>query len=252
MMGRSHMAIGAVGAVAATPLVLHERWESLRDLLTHPWASMPHIVVVQAAFVAATVVGALVPDLDQQDAKLTYTIEIVFGLPVLALAIVVMVLMHWATSLTAWGIALLLMFIFGAAHNVTRMLGLGALATILLDLAYHHRMPMEAAVLLAAWMVATMPAKHRTFTHSLLGLAVFGAGCYLSEPALSHLHLGVAAYGLILGYVLHMAADFIAGGVPLLWPWGKRQGVHLVKSFSAVDYLIGGIGIFTFVGLALV
>lgn len=87
MMGRSHMAIGAVGAVAATPLVLHEHWESLRDLLTHPWASMPHIVVVQAAFVAATVVGALVPDLDQQDAKLTYTIEIVFGLPVLALAI---------------------------------------------------------------------------------------------------------------------------------------------------------------------
>ncbi|WP_284200335.1 hypothetical protein [Alicyclobacillus sacchari] len=65
--------------------------------------------------------------------------------------------MHWATSLTAWGVALLLMFIFGAAHNFTRVLGLGALAAILLDLAYHHRMPMEAAVLLAAWIAATMP-----------------------------------------------------------------------------------------------
>ena len=34
MLGRTHMGFGAVGAVAAAPVVLHESWEPMRQLFS--------------------------------------------------------------------------------------------------------------------------------------------------------------------------------------------------------------------------
>jgi hypothetical protein len=252
MMGRTHMAIGAIGAVAATPFMLHLHWEPMRQLLDSNWNTIPHVVVAQAVLVGASMVGALVPDLDQPDALMARKIEVFFGLPVLVITAVLIVLLHHATSLTAWGLAILLTVLFGAAKNTTRIMGLGVLAAGLLYLGWHKQIPLEAAVLLAVWMIGAALSKHRTFTHSLIGVGLFAAGINMCVHLLNTLHIGMVAPGFILGYVLHLAADAIAGGVPLLWPWGRRLGLRLVQTGGAVDYMIGGLALFGFAALAVV
>jgi len=65
MLGRTHMSIGAVGAVVASPLLLNTKWETFRQLLNGHWASIPHVIAIEATIVAATVAGSVIPDLDQ-------------------------------------------------------------------------------------------------------------------------------------------------------------------------------------------
>ena len=252
MLGRTHMAIGGVGAVVAAPLLLHSSWQNMRQqLVGDNWHSFPHILIAQAVIVASTVVGAVLPDLDQRDSLMAHKVEVIGGVPILAVLVAMVFALHQASSLIAWGVVVVLGVLFNSQKNVTRIIGLGLVGVGFLYLGWAKHMPMLSAILLAVWLVGAMFTKHRTFTHSLPGLAIFGAGVLMSGGALGSLHLAVAAPGFVVGYALHMAADFPAGGIPLLWPWSKRQGLHLVKTGGAVDHLIGGICILGFVALAL-
>lgn len=92
-------------------------------------------------------------------------------------------------------------------------------------------------------------AGHRTFFHSLLGMAVMGALVWAAQYALGlglyRLGLastgealgagigsgfvapgvGIAFAGLMVGYFLHLVADSLTeGGVPWLWPSHVRYG----------------------------
>ncbi len=113
--------------------------------------------------------------------------------------------------------------------------------------AAHGHISWSSDIWLTVWILGAMYTPHRTFTHSLLGIVTFGIAVI---SILAKYHLMIVADGLILGYALHMAADSIAGGVPLLWPWAKRQGIRLVQTSSIIDHLIGGIAALAFVGLA--
>ncbi|MCL6446008.1 MAG: metal-dependent hydrolase [Alicyclobacillus sp.] len=252
MMGRTHITTGAIGAVVATPFVLHAHWEPMRQLLDSDWNTIPHAIVTQAVFVGATMVGALVPDLDQPDALMARKIEVFFGLPVLVIAAVLILLLHHGTSLTAWGLTILLTVLFGAAKNTTRILGLGVLAAGILYLGWHKQIPLEGSILLAIWMVGAAVSKHRTFTHSIIGAGLFASGINLCTHLLNTLHISMIAPGLVLGYVVHLAGDAMAGGVPLLWPWGQRFGVRLIQTGGAVDYMIGGLALFGFAAMAII
>ncbi|SFV06998.1 metal-dependent hydrolase [Alicyclobacillus macrosporangiidus] len=255
MLGRTHMGIGAVGAVAATPLILHSQWEPIRQLLDSHSNTIPYVVVSQVVLVGASMVGALIPDLEQSDSLMARKIEVVLGLPVLFIMAALIVLMHQQASLTAWGLVLLLTILFGAfgaAKNTTRILGLGVITAGLLYLGWHKQIPVQATVLLVAWTIGAMFAKHRTFTHSLIGLILFAAGVNLCNHLFNTLHIGMVGPGLIVGYTLHLVADAVAGGVPLLWPWGRRFGIRWVHTGGIVDSIIGGVAFLGFVVLAVV
>ncbi len=251
MLGHTHMGLGAVGAVLATPLILHEPWVPMRQFLGGHWGAMPHIVIAQAILVVATVLGATLPDLDQRDSLAARKVEFLGGIPVFAMLAALVIVLHQTTSLVAWGAALVFSILFSTERNFTRWIGLALMGAGLLYLGWDKRIPLAAAILLALWIVGAMFTAHRTFTHSLVGLALFTVAVHLMLPELNAVHLDLAAIGLPLGYALHMAEDAIAGGVPLLWPWGQRQGIHWVKTGGGWDILIGNLSILVFAALAI-
>lgn len=75
---------------------------------------------------------------------------------------------------------------------------------------------------------------HRSVTHSLL--ALFVVSNFL--PA-----------AFALGYVSHIVADFISGGVPLFWPWRKRFGTSIFQTGGVGDVLLSAssLGLLLFV-----
>jgi len=251
-MGRTHMSLGAIGAAVATPLLLHQAWEPMRTLLDKRWGLLPHVLVLQGVFVVATVVGSLLPD-DEQHALASRDLERFMALPVFLMTCALVFLLHLETSLAAWVGVVVLTLAFRAAHNLSRRIGLGILALALSYLAWRHFLPIAAAVLLVLWCVGAMWSKHRTFTHSLVGFAFLGSGLLalrVSTPSVApYLHLVLV--GVLLGYLLHLLADAVAGGVPLFWPWSKRLGLRLVTTGGAWDYLLGGIALLGFLALAL-
>lgn len=254
MMGRTHMGIGAVGAVAATPLLLHKTWEPMRSLLDHRWGVLPHLLVLQAVFVVASVMGSLFPDLDEPHALASQEVERFLAVPVFLMMVGSVFLLRLETSLAAWGGVLVMTLAFRTAKNLSRRIGLGVLSVVLAYLAWTHVLPVVSASAIILWCVGAMWSAHRTFTHSLLGLLLLGTGlltiAWHTTSVDPLLHLVVV--GWLVGYVLHLIADAVAGGIPVFWPISKRWGVRFVTTGGAWDYLLGGIALFGFLALALI
>ncbi|MHB1629784.1 MAG: metal-dependent hydrolase, partial [Bacilli bacterium] len=52
--------------------------------------------------------------------------------------------------------------------------------------------------------------------------------------------LALWAIGFVIGYVLHLIADFVSGGVPLFYPLGKKRlGFRLVRTGGWTDHAVG-------------
>lgn len=251
MLGRTHMAIGALGAVAAYPLMQHAQWEPISHILHSPLGGFPHTIVTEATGAFAAVVGSIIPDLDQPDSMMAHKVERIGQVAIIAVLLAFVFLLHLEGSMTAWIFVLVFGWLSSARGNTSRLAGLGILGAGVIVLGLHHNIPLSAAMLLAIWAVGAMFTHHRTFTHSLLGLVIFGAGVGIAVKSFSHLHLVLVSDGLILGYALHMATDAIAGGVPLFWPWKHRQGIRLVRTGSAADHLIGTFAALAFIGLSI-
>ena len=75
---------------------------------------------------------------------------------------------------------------------------------------------------------------HRGGTHSIWPLVL----------GLAYLFFGGSGYAIpvLVGFAAHLAADFCTDrGIPLFWPWGGRFGVHLCRTNSPGEYLIGSV-----------
>lgn len=272
MLGRTHMSIGAIGAVVATPLILHTAWEPMRQLVIGNWNTMPHVIIAQAGFVIAAVIGSAIVDLDEYHSLAARKVERLGIIPVFVALAALVFLLHQQMSLTAWAITLVAAFVFSTKRNLIRKIGLGVIGAGLLYAGLTGIIPLVGAFLLAVWIVGAMFTPHRTFTHDpLSGLIVFAVGVIMTLQGtalywLDKHDLGiigtVAPAGLILGYVLHLAADAITYrrkeqsseitvGVPFLWPIIKnRQGIPLVETGGMLDQLIGGVALIGFLVLA--
>lgn len=89
---------------------------------------------------------------------------------------------------------------------------------------------MGGAILLLL-IVLSKFTKHRTFTHSLLGLILFSWGVYVLLNSSIHLLLY-----FVLGYVLHLITDSLTfQGIQLLFPLKARQAVGIVKTGGILD-----------------
>ncbi|QSO47201.1 metal-dependent hydrolase [Alicyclobacillus mengziensis] len=250
MLGRTHMAIGALGAVAAYPIIEHVRWDAVENILHSASAGMSHTIASEATIVLSAVVASVMPDLDQPNSMMAHRVERIGQVTVIAVLLAFVFLMHLSGSLTAWTFVIALGWLSSTPGNAARLAGLGVIGVVIIALGIHHDMTPNAAVVLTIWVIGAMFTHHRTFTHSLLGLVLFAMGVNLGLKELSHLHLVLVSDGLILGYALHLAADAVAGGVPLLWPVKHRQGIRLVRTGSMTDHLIGGIATLVFLGFA--
>jgi membrane-bound metal-dependent hydrolase YbcI (DUF457 family) len=247
MLGRTHIAIGVTAAAAIAPIALSTHWVTLRGLTNGHLALIPHTVVAEATLVVGAVVGSLMPDLEERNSLMSHKVERIGQLVITATLIALVILLHLQTSIGAWAFVTVFSLLSGARSNMSRMVGLAVLGAGLLFASITGYLPLAGGILLAAWIAGAMFTPHRTFTHSLLGIAMLATGTAI---ALTHFHIGIVAYGIIIGYAFHMIADAVAGGVPLLWPWPQRQGVRLVQTGSAWDHMIGGLAALAFIGFA--
>ena len=236
MLGRTHMAIGALGAALTVPMLLHDA--NAHSMVIQSGRGVLTSVEQITAGIVVGALGGILPDLDQKDALMTRRIEGVGrAATLIALGALLWTLHLWVQPITWLGAFILYLAVVGHAEWMRKVsLILLALGTV--GWGVTHKVWLEVAVLAAVWLVVTTFSAHRTFTHSLIGLGI--AGLVLMRIG-THAHMPWLAEITLLGYVLHLTADAIAGGISLLWPYKGRQGLRLVTTGGLRDHLIGGV-----------
>ncbi len=87
--------------------------------------------------------------------------------------------------------------------------------------------------LLGITIILTGLSRHRGFTHSILGLAMFSLTSYLGAV---YYGIGNIYTGFIAGYAIHLIADFFTNsGIELFYPLSK-------KCKSPITVTTGGLG----------
>lgn len=88
-----------------------------------------------------------------------------------------------------------------------------------------------ACVFMLMLCAAGAISKHRSFTHSFLGLALFtGCAAFLSKP--------MSRY-FLAGYASHLALDFLnKKGIMLMYPFGQAASLKVCKSDGAGDVIL--------------
>ena len=270
MLGRTHMAIGVLAASTLIPLVTHTPHFTLLGGVQQGVQGMPQPILQGVALVLGGLIGGLAPDLDESHSLAARKVEGITRLVVAGLALVLTIALH--VPLLYIGLSGLLALLFVSNANRARRVGLCVIAAVALWVGVSAVAPFAGAVSLALWCIGAAfirrrtssdqqhggranaepnPAhatddEHRTFTHSLLGAALF---VLAALTLLAPLHMTTAAYGVTVGYLLHLVADIPSGGVPLAWPYPKRFGVHAIKTGGAVDHLIGAAATLLFLAL---
>lgn len=232
------MAVGLLGAVVWVPIALHTPHASALVLANSGWHGHPGGLEAEAAGVIGGLTGGLAPDLDESHALLARQAERAFRWSV----VVVIGAAAWWLHVPLLGIAALVVLgvaLFSGA-NRARQGALGLLIAGLAYGAYGGFLPPVGGLALAFWALGALLTGHRTCTHSLAGLALWGVGAWTIATSL---HQPMLADAAILGYALHLAADIPSGGVPLFWPWHKRQGGHVVATSGSVDHLVGALAL---------
>ena len=239
------MAVGALSAAVVVPMLLHH--VDTHSMMFAFGAGVKPVEQLGLGIVAGTV-GSMVPDMDQKDALLTRRVEWVGKLVILCIAVVLIVLSGLTKSLEAWGIAAVLLAIVMSRNEWMRKGSLVVMALIVMGFGVMYPEWFKPDVLITIWLVVTAFSAHRTFTHSLLGLILLSWAEVFIGMKLHQVWVGET---FILGYVLHLFADAIAGGVPLMWPYPKRFGVALVKTAGMFDRMISVLCVVLLIGVIL-
>lgn len=234
MLGRTHMAIGVLAASTLIPLFAHTPFVTLLGAVQQGTQGLSQPFLNDSSIVLGGLIGGLAPDLDESHSLAARKVEGVTRLVVAGLALVLAIALHLPPLYI--GLSVLLAFLVLSGANRARQIGLGVIAVVLLWAGVSAAAPFAGVLCLALWCIGAMLTGHRTFTHSLLGAALF---FYAALTLLTPLHMTIAAYGMSVGYLLHLVADIPSGGVPLAWPYPKRVGVHAIRTGGVLDHLIG-------------
>ena len=245
LLGRTHAAIGALGATIAVPLILKKPELSV-SLVPH--ASNFKSLETMVLAIALGMLGGLMPDLDQKNALISRRLEWVGKAATIVLAFVILYASGLAKSVTGLGAFVVVILLLISQTEWMRRITLLMLACGAGWMGLTLKEPLIAGVSLAVWLCLAAFTAHRTFTHSLLGIAMIGIAAIGIGR---HEHMVPFLWIFITGYALHMIADVISGGIPLLWPYRKRFGVALVKTAGMLDRMIGVLCVVLLVGVIL-
>ncbi|ODA40055.1 metal-dependent hydrolase [Desulfosporosinus sp. BG] len=197
MMGKTHIA----GALAA--------WAVAYPMLVKTTLSTPQDAMILAASLGGTVLGGLLPDIDQPGSTIDQTL---FG-----------ALGKTRIGAMVGGVLLLSMSIFLRIPSLIRLVcHSSSFLSVLLH--YAPRISLFSGVIAVA-LVVIASMKHRGISHTLLGMGLFlwGADTLLGYiPILTPWRVALLyVYGA--GYLSHLLLDLMAHGVPLFYPVIKRR-----------------------------
>lgn len=111
-------------------------------------------------------------------------------------------------------------------------------ATIYLMYAGYLKSNIAATIFLGA-TIASLLTPHRSFSHSIIGMLIFAIAVNYAYPK--------ALNPFMTGYMMHIIADIVSGGVSILYPLKKEHfGIGLIQTNSAIDSLLGTAGLVVF------
>jgi inner membrane protein len=92
-------------------------------------------------------------------------------------------------------------------------------------------------LLAGAYFLGVSIFRHRTFSHSLLGLVMMTGFAHEVNPDLTA--------AVFLGYLSHLLADSLTiQGIPWLWPYPRRYRMARIQTGSLSDHMIGLVALF--------
>ncbi|MEQ6359451.1 metal-dependent hydrolase [Thermoanaerobacter thermohydrosulfuricus] len=120
-----------------------------------------------------------------------------------------------------------------------RPLGAVVFTILLFSLSYLKIISVISFIVLETALLLSVFSRHRSFSHSLIGLLTYSIGVYLAYKAVF--------VPFVIGYSFHIIADmFTNNGVELLYPYRKRIGIGLISTGSIWDTLIMIFGFLVF------
>jgi inner membrane protein len=253
MLGRTHTSIGLAVVSLVAPGLMQPVFSATKMLLF-------------VTSVVATIIGSLAPDLDHPNSKgsrkvffteiIGKAMTLLIGLGILysTYALNLPELFYWLGGLLTFSSVM----VFSLAKRILPMVKIERIGMIivgmgLLILNYQYHFHPIVNLFGIAYLVFGI-LKHRGLTHSPLGWAIFASGWFLVVQAFPYFDVTIPIINksivipmahtlvpFILGYGLHLAADFIAdGGLPLLFPWEQRfKSPITITTGKMLDTLIG-------------
>jgi inner membrane protein len=138
-----------------------------------------------------------------------------------------MAMSHVLTSLAAWSVAAQYTSLEPTAGGM-----LAVIAGALLPDIDHPKSWLGRRL----WFISaplSLLIGHRGMTHSLLAVIALGAALTLYGPLGGYLIASVC-----IGYLTHMAGDFVTkGGIPVFWPLKRRFALPIMVTGSIVEFL---------------
>ncbi|MCR3759735.1 metal-dependent hydrolase [Clostridium felsineum] len=205
MTGKTHISIGLMSSAA----VLSVNHSSTGGLLVG---------------LALGTVGALMPDIDTGKSTISYRIRQITTYGIVALLAVYVLMSNFSPQVEKINLFLK---------------GIGVYKIF-------DRMPHNSEFLntglaiLIVCIIFSKFTKHRSFTHSILGLFIFTLGFYLI--------VGNAALYFAVGFVSHMLADTLTNsGIGVFYPIKTKIALKLVHTGSMIDHFIGGAAFVLFI-----
>lgn len=183
--------------------------------------------VTTIALISAGTVSALVPDLDiggKLANKITLSDQLLKGVATLIGALMVTLSLFQGIGSEKWiGMIIGAAIIFFAQKLSQKiMLTLTGISVSAIGLVISKLW----VTLIGIYIIGATFSSHRTYTHSLLGLAFFA---YISYLFAVDMNTGLLFYTCTAGYASHLIADM------RLLPMNKK-GIKLLLPFSKMDF----------------
>lgn len=224
MMARTHVPIG----IATTLLVL-------------PVQSVTDAVIK----IGAATIASLIIDADHESSKSNYRLLQTTGALIKGLLCLVVAYLAYKSGISLkdpetlyYAIGILL--VLAIPKKYIRFITYGVLAIWMIWKAQSSPDYLWI-IYLAPVAIMLAASKHRSVTHSFIGMALMVLAAYMS--GLKIVGEVSFAYAFAIGYFAHMAADFFTDkGLPLLWPNERRFKAPLtIETNGMAEKLLEGV-----------
>ncbi|AAK79057.1 inner membrane protein [Clostridium acetobutylicum] len=181
-----------------------------------------------AVGLAVGVLGALMPDIDTSRSKVSYNLRKIVVYAALVIVGAYILMANFYPEVEKTNLFLKNMGVYKLKDYIP----------------YNLKLSNAGLLIIVGCIIFSKFTKHRSFSHSILGLILFTVGVKLL--------LGNIFIYFAVGFISHMVADtFTNSGIEVFYPIKKKISLKLVHTGSMLDHFTGGLAFIVFLAIIL-